>query len=701
MNCRWLALLIVAIAGPARAEAPKRDHTITVDDYFTQADLFQVALSPDGNHVAYTEGRWNAATDDRKTELWVVDVKSATPRRLTFDRANDRAPQWSLDGRTIYFAGNRKRDGEKGPPYDGQSQVWRIGVDGGAPVPVTRAENGIDSFELAKDGHSLYYVTKGGPSFSSASPDWTGLKGKYKDLEYGHGPVKFSQVWKLDLRNWRAEKLIDDQRVIREFAVASGGGAIASGGGHVAMITTPDDTTVTFEGRARVDIYDPRTKKITPLPDKVFRADMPSPYGWLEHLAWSGDGRSLAFNVIFDGYPAEIIVATGIGGTPTLFKLKRPEGLSIRGYGSPLQWQGPEPVLGFLGEVKGRVQLYRIDVRAADRQRAVSPPTGEGEVVSGFHFNPTGDWAAVIRGTSTHFPDVFLLPNFRNTGEIGNPPRRLTHVNPQADSWKLPKLSTVSWKGANGDPVEGILELPPDYQPGQRIPLVVEIHGGPTTATPYQLQFWIYGRTLLPAQGYAVLSPNYRGSTGYGDKFLTDLIGRENDLDVEDILKGVDALVERGIADPERLGVMGWSNGGYLTNCLIAKTTRFKAASSGAGIVDAVMEFGANDEPAYTIAFKKGFPWSNPQGYHRASPSYDLNKVRTPTLIHVGGGDERCPPAHSRTLYRALREYVHVPTELVVYPAAAHGLMKYQHRKAKMEWDLAWFKHYLRGEKGK
>ena len=167
---------------------------------------------------------------------------------------------------------------------------------------------------------------------------------------------------------------------------------------------------------------------------------------------------------------------------------------------------------------------------------------------------------------------------------------------------------------------------------------------------------------------------------------------------MEDILKGVDALVERGIADPDRLGVMGWSNGGYLTNCLISTTTRFKAAISGAGIVDAVMEFGANDEPAYSIALKQGFPWSRPENYHRASPTYRLDKVRTPTLIHVGGNDERCPPGHSRMLYRALKEYVHVPTELVVYPGEPHGLVKDRSRQAKMDWDLAWFDRYILGK---
>jgi dipeptidyl aminopeptidase/acylaminoacyl peptidase len=176
-----------------------------------------------------------------------------------------------------------------------------------------------------------------------------------------------------------------------------------------------------------------------------------------------------------------------------------------------------------------------------------------------------------------------------------------------------------------------------------------------------------------------------------------DLIGKENDLDVNDILAGVDHLVAEGIADPERLAVSGWSNGGYLTNCILTKTNRFKAAISGAGIVDAVMEFGSNDEPAYTIVFKKGFPWDNPAGYHKASSTYQLDKIKTPTLIHVGANDERCPPGHSRMLYRALKEYNRVPTELVVYPGEAHGIMKYRNRRAKLDWDLAWLQRYFDG----
>jgi dipeptidyl aminopeptidase/acylaminoacyl peptidase len=683
MRRRWTLLFALVLAlplAPARAEAPARDHDITLDDYFTQATPLEAVPSPDGKYVAYADGRWQESSDDRKADLWLAESATGKVRRLTFERVSARALQWAPDGRHVYFAANRKREGEKQPPLDGKTQVWRVALGAGLPLAVTRVESGVASFQLAGDGRSLYYVTEG----TQTQGEWKQLREQFKDLDYGHGVTKLSRIWKLDLESWRAEKVVDEKRFIHEMA-------LAPDGRRLAMITAPDDKVVSFEGRSRVDIHDFKTGKTTALPDRLWRADAPSPYGWLEKLAWSPQGTALAFNVIFDGFPAEIILADWDGEQVTTSRLRRPPGLSVKGYGSPLQWRGSAE-LCFLGEEKARVRLYSVgDVRGGKHGEARVWTPGD-VVVESFRFNASGGRAALLQSDPTHLTDIHLI-------EGPSKSRPLTRLNPQADSWKLPRLSVVSWKGAHGDPVEGVLELPPGYQEGQRLPLVVEIHGGPTTATYYQLQYWIYGRTLLPARGYAVLSPNYRGSTGYGDKFLTDLVGHENGIEVEDILKGVDALVERGIADPERLGVMGWSNGGYLTNCLITTTTRFKAASSGAGIVDTVMEWGANDEPAYAISFKQGFPWNKAETYKRTSPTYRLDKIRTPTLIHVGGGDERCPPGHSRMLYRALKEYVRVPTELIVYPGEPHGLMKYKNRKAKMAWDLAWFDRHLLGKR--
>jgi dipeptidyl aminopeptidase/acylaminoacyl peptidase len=672
------ALLLPLFVAAARAEAPKRDHDITLDDYFTQATITECAISPDCQSAVYAEGRWQQSTDDRKTDLWWVGIgrPAKPPRRLTSDRANDRAPQFG--GGIIYFLGNRKREGEKRPPYDGKAQVWKVPAEGGEPSAVTRVEDGVVRFGITRDGQSLFYVTE----TDHVADEWKGLREQFKEVEYGHGVEKVSQVWRLDLQNWRAEKLIDDKRYVHDMAVSQDGG-------RIALITAPDNKVVSFEGRSRVDVFDTRTKKTETVPDELFRKEAPSPYGWLEHLAWSDDGTRLAFNVIFDGYPAEIIVAELGAGAITVGKVERPRGLHVKGYGSPLAWRN-KAELGFVAEEKGRARL--CSVRWEDGKSGDFKVLLPGDVVvQAFDFPDHGPGLAAVVSGPTAFQDLHAIDD---EGQH----RPLTDVNPQTATWKLPKLSVVSWKAPDGTPVEGILELPPDHKAGQKLPLVVEIHGGPTSATYFGLQYWIYGRTLLPAKGYAVLSPNYRGSTGYGDKFLTDLIGRENDLDVKDILAGVDHLVKEGIADPDKLGVMGWSNGGYLTNCILTRTTRFKAASSGAGIVDTVMEWGANDEPAYPMVFKKGFPWSAADNYHKASPTYALEKIRTPTLIHVGGGDERCPPSQSRMLYRALKEYVRVPTELLVYPDEPHGLMKYKSRKAKMAWDLAWFDRYILGK---
>jgi dipeptidyl aminopeptidase/acylaminoacyl peptidase len=317
--------------------------------------------------------------------------------------------------------------------------------------------------------------------------------------------------------------------------------------------------------------------------------------------------------------------------------------------------------------------------------------TGGDVAVDAFDAFEDGSRMAVIMSTTTHPPDIFMADlnrtNLRYT--------RVTHVNPQVDTWKLPIISLVQWTSADGTPVEGVLELPPNYVPGRPLPMIVELHGGPTASTLLRLRYWIYGRTLMAAKGYALLSPNYRGSTGYGDKFLTNLVGQENALDVADILSGVDAMIEKRFADPDRLGVMGWSNGGYLTNCLITKTTRFKAASSGAGILDMALQWSTEDTPGHVVNFQQGLPWAREAEMRAASPLFELDKVATPTIIHVGGDDPRCPPVHSRGLYRALREYLDVPTELIVYPGAQHSLSTYTHRKAKMEWDIAWFDKYL------
>jgi dipeptidyl aminopeptidase/acylaminoacyl peptidase len=272
----------------------------------------------------------------------------------------------------------------------------------------------------------------------------------------------------------------------------------------------------------------------------------------------------------------------------------------------------------------------------------------------------------------------------------------ITNPNKHVSDWNIPSVETVSWLAPDGTTVEGVLELPKGYaKTDGPLPMYVDLHGGPTSARQAELQFSMYGRGLLSTQGWAVLSPNYRGSTGYGDKFLTDLIGRENDIEVQDILAGVDAMIERGIADKDKLAVGGWSNGGYLTNCLIAETDRFKAASSGAGVFEQTMQWSIEDTPGHVVNYAEGLPWEVPDELQRMSPLFEADSISTPTIIHVGAGDARVPAEQSKALFRALYDYLDIPTQLVIYPGTGHGLSKMSHRKAKIEWDNAWLTYWI------
>jgi len=678
MSKSVLVLLNVVLALSLQrlfAADPVRDHTLVPEDYFTLGTITGVAASPDGKYIAYTETRWEPPEEKRNTDLWAVEVATKEVHRLTFDRAADSSPKWSPDSKYIYFTSGRKRAGEEKPPYDGKGQVWRVSVDGGEPQAVTRVKDGVGLYDLSGDGKALYYTT----SEESVDDAWKDLKKEYKELEYGHGVTKFSKVWKLDLVNWRTKKLVDEKRVIMALDVSPDER-------RIAMVTKPDTTQLTAEGWSRVDVYDAATEKVSVVSTDGWRKDHESPYGWIDTVKIAADGDAVAWTVSFDGYPSRLYVAEWAGAEPSVTEVKRPEGVTVSG---TIQWRGASRDLCFLGEDHARARVYSITSVRDGRQGRDQILTQGDVVVHGYSFPKDGSPMALSMSRPAHDRDIFTVPS-------SDKYERLTNVNPQMETWKLPQISIATWKGANGDSVEGILELPPDYKEGDGpLPMVVEIHGGPTAATLYQFRFWIYGRALMPAKGYAVLSPNYRGSTGYGDKFMVELVGHENDIEVKDILAGVDAMVERGIADENRLAVMGWSNGGFLTNCLITQTNRFKAASSGAGVLDQVIQWGTEDTPGHVINYMENLPWSNPEAYRSGSPLYNLHKVTTPTLIHVGQNDERVPAAHARALHRALFHYLDVPTELIVYPDEGHGLTTYTHRKAKMDWDVAWFAKYL------
>ncbi len=680
-----LCLFVVAV-GRLSAAPPERTHDIVPADYASVNTITEIALSPDGKQVAYCLATWDKKADNRKTDLWVVDTDGkGKPKQLTSDRANDSHPKWSADGKSIYVLAAR---GAKAKP-----QVWKVPLDG-KPEAVTDLKAGVVGYDYAPKADAVFYTID---ATATDKDDFSALRAKFDKIEYGHGKRAVSELFSVKGEG-KPEKVLADNRYIREFAVTQDGKKIA-------MVSAIDDTVVKSEGESRVDVWE--GGKITTPPTDVYRAKAASPYAWLEGLAWNPDGTKFAFCAIFDAYPAEVIIGEVKGTEWRTRRLTRranpdkgrPDGTSfhVRGYGSPIKWVD-ETRLSLLTEHHGAtgwmaIHIDRLDTRFSGRG---------GGVMYAFDFHTGGKDLVFLIDSRGSFPA--LRRGFEPEDVIVDP-------NPHVSTWKFPRVFHIDWKAPDGTSIGGPLELPhgyltPDEARAQKLPvskplpLVVAIHGGPTTASYNDQRFDPHnGRLYFAAKGYAVLCPNYRGSTGYGDKFLTDLVGNENDLDVKDIIAGIQHLIKEGIADPERIAVMGWSNGGYLTNCLITlknPPVKIKAASSGAGILDTVAEWGFNDEPAYPIMFKKGLPWEQPDIYKKTSPVYGIGNVTTPTLIHVGGNDDRCPPGHSRMLYRALKEYKNVPTQLCVYPGQPHGLGTLTFRTAKMEWDLAWFEKYMK-----
>lgn len=656
--------------------SPGSAAVIEPEDYFDLAVIESCAVSPGGRYVVYQEMRWGNNEQGKLRDFWLADLEQGDQRRLTFGGLAGSAPVWGPGDQWVYFSSGFSKGGETTPPWDGSTQVWRLSPAGGEPFPLTRVKGGIDLFCLSADGRSLFYTT-GEEIYETI---WQELRKEFPELEYGHGVSTLDSLWRLDLGSWRQKRLLEATQVIHDLAVSPDGR-------RVAMITTSDEELIFKEGWSRVDVLIPDSGELTTITGPDWRQGHPSPFGWLEELAWSADSDALAFSISYDGYASRIHLAEWEDGVVSLRRLDLPPDVMFAG---GLDWRGKDRTLCYRGESRARIRVHALNSVRSGKQGKHRILTSGDLVVGSYSCGASGHPLVAVAGSPQAFADLHLCNDDGTRTQI-------TRINPQVESWDLPGVTLFSWSGADEDPVEGILELPAGYTPKDGpLPLIVELHGGPTSSTRYQRRYWIYGRTLMASQGYALFSPNYHGSTGYGDAFLEKLVGRENEIEVTDIITGIEALVAQGVADPDRIGVMGWSNGGYLTNCLItSRPDLFKAASSGAGMLDMVLQWSIEDTPGHVINFMRGLPWEKTEAYLRGSPLFSLDQVRTPTLIHVGGADARVPPAHSRALYRGLHHYLNVPAELVVYPGEAHSLAGRKHRLAKMKWDLAWFKKYL------
>jgi dipeptidyl aminopeptidase/acylaminoacyl peptidase len=350
------------------------------------------------------------------------------------------------------------------------------------------------------------------------------------------------------------------------------------------------------------------------------------------------------------------------------------------------EWSADGSSIYFSANMGSHTQLWQYDLTSEKLSQLTE---GQHSAVQWFYQRELDQHIMAI-STADSPGDIFRLQD-------GTLNQITHHYDYLQQTFFLPRQELISWPGEDGVTVEGIIHYPHDYEPGKHYPMVVQTHGGPASSDKYGLSRSISRYIpVLASHGYIVFQPNYRGSTGYGDDFLRDMVGgyyRQSHLDV---MAGVDHLIDQGIADPDRLVKMGWSAGGHMTNKIITFTNRFKAASSGAGAVNWIGMYAQSDVRTYRTPWFGGTPWQEDAPidvYWDHSPLKDISNVTTPTLVMVGRNDLRVPFSQSLELYRALKS-LGVPTHLYVAPREPHGWSELRHRLYKINVELEWFARY-------
>lgn len=617
-------------------------------------------VSPDGRRVVYTinDAVMTADKSEYVTQIWMASADGSSPFQVTFADKSSTNPKWSPDGNSIAFTSNRK---------DNKNNLYVLRLNGGEAEPLTEIKTAVSDFEWSPDGRSIAFTMSDAKSEDEEKND----KGR-ADYRWVDENLKMSRLYVVALQkdaNGKREprKLTNENNNVGGFDWSPDGARIVFN--HAKTPGANDWTT------SDVSIVEVASAKVMPLAATPAAESSP---------LFSPDGKSIAY--LASDVPVRwaqsntIHIVSATGGTP--------KALINSHDGSPnmVGWSADGKRL-YLSEAKGTgTRIYALDVAG----NKIAEINQTDEVIGGVNLNHNGTMFAFVRQTSDSAPEVFV------SKIDAYAPVQISRANADLPRLTVGKTEVIKWKSTDGKEIEGLLTYPVNYQAGQKVPLILNIHGGP--AGVFQ-QTFVGGRGVYPiavfaSRGYAVLRPNPRGSSGYGVEFRRANIKDWGVGDYQDLMTGVDKVIEMGVADSNRLGVMGWSYGGYMTSWIITQTKRFKAASAGAPVTNLMSFTGTADIPAFIPDYFGAQPWENMEVYRKHSAMFNIKGASTPTLIQHGEADLRVPISQGYELYNALK-LQNVPTRMIVLPRQPHGPNEPKMQLAAMQSNLEWFEKYL------
>ena len=646
------AVVVVALTAGVRTQSAR---PMGVVDLLNMPRVGDPQLSPDGGDLLYTRADADWKVGRRVSHIWRARVGGGEAVQLTSGTDGENGPRWSPDRKTIAFTAKRG-DNEN-------AQIYLLPIDGGEARQLTSHATAVSDLSWTPDGAAIYFKAADAKTADEKARD------RVKDDVYAYDEnYKQAHLWKAVVATKTETRLTDGDYSVNNYELSDDGKKIVYHRWPTPLLGDNERGEVwvmNADGSGAVQL----THNAVPENDATI----------------SPDNSQVAFvsgsNARFDSYyNGRLFVVPAGGGTP------RP----IVGENEPFAvdralWSHDGKSLYFLANLGVHEEVFVVPASGGTPKPLTDGKHGIGA------WTLRDDRLAMVVSDAASGGDVWSL-------KIGDAaPRQVTHVfDDLPRDFKLGRQEAIQWKGADGRTVEGLLTYPVDYQAGQKYPLAVITHGGPQASDKYSIGGLSDEVQVLAGKGYASLQPNYRGSTGYGDAFLRDMIGHYFQNAHLDVMTGVDEVIRRGIADPDRMVKMGWSGGGHMTNKIITFTDRFKAAASGAGAANWISMYAQSDIRFQRTPWFGGTPWQKNapiEAYWNNSPLKDVANVKTPTIFFVGERDPRVPMPQSIEMYRALKANG-VPTHLYVAPREPHGWGELRHQLYKLNAELEWFEKY-------